>query len=115
MIKLTMVHTVEERCGEEVAAEYLMSAAQFLVKGLHPDDLLFQWSREVLIGVLRRQVSSFAVRMEVTRLLMDSPQHLVEKAGQKTMVAISTTFDLLPVAQFSTLEEMMTGFKAKLI
>jgi hypothetical protein len=37
----------------------------------------------------------------------------VEKAGKKTMVALSTTFDLLPVAQFSTLDEMMAAFKAK--
>jgi GGDEF domain-containing protein len=113
MIKLTILHMVEERYGEKAAAEYLMGAVQLLAQGLHPSDQFFQWGRDVLMGVLRRQVSSAAVRMEVTRLFMDNPQHPVEKAGKKTMVALSTTFDLLPVAQFSTLDEMMAAFKAK--
>jgi FixJ family two-component response regulator len=113
MIKLTMLHTVEERYGEKAAADYLMGAVQFIAQGLHPGDQFFQWSRDVLMAVLKRQISPAAVRMEVTRLLMDNPQHLVEQAGKKTMIALSTTFDLLPVAQFSTLDEMMTAFKAK--
>ena len=115
MIKLTMLHTVEERYGEKAAADYLKGAVQFLVQGLHPGDRFFQWGSDVLLGVLRRQVSSAAVRMEITRLFADTPQHLVERAGKKTMIAISTIFDLLPVAQFSTFDEMMTAFKAKLL
>ena len=115
MIKLTMMRTVEERYGEKAAADYLMGAVQLFAQGLHPDDQFFQWDRDVLMGVLRRQVSSAAVRMEVTRLFMGNPQHLVEKAGNKTMISITATFDLLPVAQFSTLDEMMTAFKTKMI
>jgi CheY-like chemotaxis protein len=115
MVKLTMLRTVEERYGEKAATDYLMGAIQFLVQGLHPSDQLFQWGGDVLLGVLRRQVSSAAVRMEITRLFADTPQHLVERAGKKTMIAISTIFDLLPVAQFSTFDEMMTAFKAKLL
>jgi CheY-like chemotaxis protein len=115
MVKLTMLHTVEERYGEKAATDYLMGAVQFLVQGLHPDDQLFQWGSDVLMAVLRRQVSSAAVRMEITRLFSETPQHLVERAGKKTMIAISTTFDLLPIAQFSTFDEMMRAFKAKLL
>ena len=115
MIKLTMLHTVEERYGEKAAADYLMGAVQFLAQGLHADDQLFQWSRDILMAVIRRHVSPGAVRMEVSRLLMQSPQHLVDHGGRKTLVAIATSFDLLPVAQFSNLDEMMTAFKAKQI
>jgi YesN/AraC family two-component response regulator len=115
MIKLTMLHTVEERYGEKAATDYLMGSVQFLAQGLHADDQLFQWSSDVLMAVISRHVSSGAVRMEVSRLLMNSPQHLVEQGGRKIMFAIATTFDLLPVAQFSTLDEMMVAFKAKLI
>ncbi len=92
-----------------------MSAVQFLAQGLHADDQLFQWSRDVLMAVIRRHVSLGAVRMEISRLLIDTPQHLVEQSGRKTMVAIAISFDLLPVAEFSTLDEMMTAFKAKQI
>ena len=115
MIRLTMLRTVEERYGEKAAADYLMCAVQFLAQGLHRDDLLFQWNSDVLMAVLRRHVSSGAVRMEVSRLLMEPPHHLVEQGGRKTMIAIAMVSDLLPIAQFSSLDEMMTAFKANQI
>ncbi len=67
------------------------------------------------MAVIRRHVSPAAVRMEVSRLFMDSPQHMVDQGGRKTMVAVAMSFDLLPVAQFSTLDELMAAFKAQLI
>lgn len=115
MIKLSMLRTVEERYGEDAAEKYVMHAIEHLAASLHPDDRLFQWSRDAFMGVIQRQVSPAAVRMEVSRLSMASLQHIVEDRGRKIMVAISTTFDLLPVAQFSTVDEIMTAFKAKAV
>lgn len=115
MIKLTMLHTVEERYGEQAATDYLMSAVQILAQGLREGDELFQWNSDVFMAVIRRHVSPAAVRMEVSRLFMDSPQHMVDQGGRKTMVAVAMSFDLLPVAQFSTLDELMAAFKAQLI
>jgi FixJ family two-component response regulator len=115
IIKLAVLHTVEERYGEKAAADYLMSAVQFLTRGLQPEDRLFQWSNDVLLAVIRRSIPPAAVRMEVSRLFMDCPQHLIEQGGRKTMVTITIRFDMLPVAQFSTLDEIMAAFKAKLI
>jgi hypothetical protein len=92
-----------------------MHALQLLATSLHPDDRFFQWNRDTFMGVIRRQTSAAAVRMEVSLLLMDNPQHVVEHKGRKTMVAISTTFDLLPLGRFATVEEMMMAFKAKAI
>lgn len=115
MIKLTMLHTVEERYGENAAADYLMSAVQFLAQGLHDGDELFQWNSDVFMAVLRRHVSPAAVRMEMTRHFMECPQHLVDQGGRKTILSIAMSFDLLPVAQFSTLEELMAAFKSQLM
>jgi YesN/AraC family two-component response regulator len=115
MIKLTILHTIEERYGEKAATGYLMNVLQLLAQGLHADDRVFQWSRDVLMAVVRRQISAAAVRMEVSRLFMDCPQHLVEQDGRKSMVAIAVSFDLLPVAQFSTVDQMIAAFKARLI
>jgi len=103
------------RYGEKVATDCLMSAVQMLAHGLHEDYRLFQWSSDSLMAVLRRHTSYVAVRMEVSRLMMNTPQHLVEQGGQKTMLNIATSFDLLPLAQFSTIEELLGAFKAKLI
>jgi len=115
MIRFSMLHTVEERYGEKAATDYLMAAVQFLAQGLHPDDQLFQWSGDALMAVLRRHISPGAVRMEISRLLLDPPQHLVEQNGRKTMVALAMSFDLLPAAAFSTVDEMMAAFDAKLL
>jgi len=115
MLRLSMLHTVEERYGESAAADYLMAGVQFLAQGLHADDHLYQWSGDVLMAVLERHVSTGAVRMEMSRLLLDTPQHLVEQNGRKTMVAMAISFDLLPAAAFSTMDEMLAAFDAKLL
>jgi YesN/AraC family two-component response regulator len=113
MIKLTMLGTVEDRYGEKAAADYRAGARQFLARILNGDDQLFQWSEDVLMAVIRRRISSSAVRMEINRLLMGSPQHLVDQTGRNTMVAITTSFEALPAADFATFDEMMKAFKAK--
>lgn len=113
MVRLTMMQTVEERYGEQAASDYLMGAIQFLVQGLQPEDQFFQWSRNVLMGVLHRQIAPAAVKMGIARLLMNPPQQLVSIGGRKTMLALTTNFDLLPVAQFSSMDEMLTAFKTR--
>jgi len=115
MVKLTMLRTVEERYGEKAAAGYMMTAVQSLAEGLDPEDQIFQWSSDALMVVLRRHISFAAVRMEASRLFMNSPQHVIEQGGRKTVLAVATSFDLLPVAQFSTVDELMGAFKAKLL
>jgi CheY-like chemotaxis protein/GGDEF domain-containing protein len=115
LFKLTLLQTVAERYGEEAAAEYLISAVQFLKGAFWTSDKLFQWNREVIMAVVERQVRPAAVRMEVQRLLMDNQQHVLELNGRKVMIAYSATFDLLPVAQFSSLDQMFEAFIAKQI
>ena len=111
MVKLTMLHTVEERYGEKAAAGYLMSAVQFLTQGPHEEDQLFQWSSNALMAIVRRHISFAAVRMEFSRLLLNSPHYFVEQGGSKAMLTIATSFDLLPLAQYSTIDELMRGFR----
>lgn len=115
LIKLTTLQTVEERYGEKAAADYLNKVVQFLSGALRPSDRIFHWSRDVLMMILRRQISPSAVRMEMARLVAGSPQHLIEVDTRKIMMAISLTFDLLPIAQFSSFEAMIAAFDAKLI
>jgi ActR/RegA family two-component response regulator len=114
MIKLTILRTVEDRYGEKAAAGYLAGAIEFLSRILHTGDRLFQWSEDLLMAVIRRRITPNAVRMEVVRILSGTPQHLVDQAGRKTMVAITTSFDMQPAANFDTLEDLMGAFKAEL-
>jgi len=114
LLKLTFFRTIAERYGEEAAVEYLLSAVQFLREGFSKSDMLFQWNRDVLMAVVRRQVTPAAVRMELTRLTSKNEQRVVELNGRKIMLSFSITFDLLLMAQFSSLEEMIEAFNAKL-
>jgi response regulator RpfG family c-di-GMP phosphodiesterase len=113
LFKLSMLQTVEQRYGEGAAGDYLNSAAQFLIEALRPDDKLFHWGRDVLMAVVRRKISPGALRMEVDRLTLASRGQVMNVNGKSVMIACPIAFDLLPVSQFSTVEDMLTVFNAK--
>jgi response regulator RpfG family c-di-GMP phosphodiesterase len=115
LIKLTLLQTVETRYGEKAAADYLKKAVEFLSTSLKTNDRIFHWSRDVLMMIIRRHISPAAVRMEVTRLAGTSPQQLVEANQRQIMMATSMTFDLLPIAQFPSFNDMIAAFNAKLV
>jgi CheY-like chemotaxis protein len=113
LLKLSMLQTVEQRYGEEAAGDYLNSAAQFLIQALRPDDKLFHWERDLLMAVIRRKVSLGALRMEIDRLTLSSRGQMMNVNGKSLMIACPISFDLLPVSQFSTLDDMLLAFAAK--
>ena len=115
LVKLSLLPTVEERYGQDAGTHYLKDAVHFLLQSLQPADRLFYWSRGVLLAVIERHVSPAAVRMEISRLLFECPQHLLEFNGRRTMIAISTTFDLFPAARFASFDQLLAAFDAKLI
>lgn len=115
LVKLNLLRTVEERYGDEAALRYLKDAVQFLLQMMNSGDRLFHWSRGVLLGVIERHIPPAAIRMELSRKLHHSPQHLLEINGRKTMITIATTYDLLPVTRFSTFDQLVAGFDAKLV
>jgi hypothetical protein len=110
-----MLQTVEQRYGEEAAGDYLNSAAQFLTQALRPDDKLFHWGRDVLMAVVRRKITPGALRMEIDRLTLSSCGQMMKVNGKSIMIACPIAFDLLPVSQFSSLNDMMLALDAKRI
>ena len=115
LLKLSMLQTVEQRYGEEEAGDYLNSAAQFLVQALRPTDKLFHWGRDVLMAVVKRNISPSALRIEVDRLTQTSRGQVINVNGKSVMIACPIAFDLLPVSQFSKMDDMLTVFNAKSI
>jgi FixJ family two-component response regulator len=115
LVKLNLLSTVEERYGEDAVDGYLKDAVRFVSQSLHAGDRLFSWSRGVLMAVIERQISPAAVRMELSRVLLECPQHVLEYKGRRTMIAISATFDLFPAARFSSFDQLMEAFDARLI
>jgi ActR/RegA family two-component response regulator len=115
LVKLTALPIIEERYGAEARTKYAQSTAQFLLHALTANDRLFHWSRDVLMMVVKRPVSVASVRMEITRLLLDQREYTIEVSGRRIMLAAPTTFDPLPVSKFSTFDDMLAAFDAKLI
>ncbi len=115
LLKITLLRTVEERYGEKAADAYLKKRVQFLTQALRPDDRFFFWSRDVLMALVERKVGPVALRMEISRLMLDNNQEIVDLDGRKVMIATSMAFDLFPLARFSTLDDLLLAFDAKLI
>ncbi len=115
LIKLTALQTFEQRYGEEASGDYLNIEAQYLMQVLRSEDRLFHWGRDVLMAVVRRQLSPAAMRMEISRLTAGGREHVLEVNGRRVMITRATAFDLLPVSQFATLEEMFACFNPKLM
>jgi DNA-binding NarL/FixJ family response regulator/GGDEF domain-containing protein len=114
LLKLTVLQTLEERYGEEAAADYLINAAHFLVQSLRSEDLLFHWGRYVLMAVVRRTVSPAAVRMEFARLTSAGSDHVMEINGRSTVIATTIDFDVKTVSQFATLGDLLAAFDPEL-
>jgi hypothetical protein len=53
--------------------------------------------------------------MEITRLTSASRELVMNVNGRSMMIACPMTFDLLPVTQFSTFDDMLLTFDANLI
>jgi FixJ family two-component response regulator len=113
LLKLSMLQTVEQRYGEGAAGDYLNTTAHFLIESLQPDDKLFHWGRDVLMAVVRREISPGALRMEIDRLTLSSRGQMMNVNGKSIMIACPIAFDLLPVSQFSKLDDMLLAFKTK--
>jgi FixJ family two-component response regulator len=111
LLKLTVLHTLETRYGEEIAGDYLNLAAQFLMQSLRAEDKLFHWERDVLMAVVRRRVSPAAMQMEITRLTTASREHIMQINGKSIMIASPIASELLPVSQFYSLNELLAAFE----
>jgi GGDEF domain-containing protein len=114
LLKLTALEILEQRYGEETVGDYLNVTAQYLVQSLRSEDRLFHWGRDVLMAVVRRVISADALRMEFTRIASARREHVINVNGRTIMIASSITFDLLPVSQRSTLDDMLAAFDANL-
>ena len=114
LLKLTVLQTIEERYGEEAAADYMNNAVQFLMQALRSEDRFFHCGRHVLMAVLRRKMPLGAVRMEIARVTSTCREHVMEVNGRSIMIATSIAFEMLPVSQFTSFNEMLAAFDPQL-
>ncbi|MDR3772835.1 MAG: response regulator [Terracidiphilus sp.] len=113
MLRITMLPMIEQRYGEEAGRDYLNLAAQTMVQGFRSEDRFFHWGRDVLMVVVRRQFSASALRMEVARVTSADQEHVLTVNGKSIITTCPIAFDLLPVAQCSTLDDMLMAFDSR--
>lgn len=114
LFKLGSIQVIEERYGEEAVCDYVNFAAQSLMQGLRSDDRLFHWRRDVLLSGIRRQGSQVSVRMEMARLNLKSREYLINVDGRCIMLSCPVSFELLPLSQYSTFDEMLAAIETRL-
>ena len=115
LLKLTVLPTIEERYGANAGREYIQGTVQFLTSALASNDRLFQWSKDVLMMVVRREVSASALRMEIDRLMTARREQTNEVNGRRILVGTPTVLELLSVSGFSSVDEMFAALDVKLI
>jgi FixJ family two-component response regulator len=114
LLKITTFETLEKRYGEGLAGDFLNVIGQFLVEAFQSGDRLFHWGRDVLMAVVRRRISPAAVRTDIARLTSARREHVMDVNGRSVMIGSPITFDMSPVLQFSTFDEMLAGFDTDL-
>lgn len=116
LLKSTSYHTVAERYGDDAACDFLNYMAQNIVQDLRGDDKLFHWGWDVLMAVLSRTLAIPLVRTEVDRLRATRKEQLLDVGGgHKIMLSCPIAFDVLPVLQFHSVDELVSAFNANVV
>jgi response regulator RpfG family c-di-GMP phosphodiesterase len=110
LFRLPLFGIVERRYGRETANEYLKKEAEYLTKALSCDDWIYHWSCDVLLAIMRRQASASDVREEISRLLLESREHVFMIDEQNKTVCGKMTCDVLPSAEFVGADELLEAF-----
>ena len=112
MITISLLQTIEQRYGEEAAGDYLNYIAQFFMQALRADDRLFHWKRDVLLAVVRRQISPGSLRMDIDRITLGCREYVLVAHGKSMILSCPMAFDLAPVSQYTNFDDMLTVFAA---
>jgi FixJ family two-component response regulator len=107
LFKLPLQHTIEQRYGEDAARDYLNDTAQFLTQELRSEDRLFHWGQDVLMAIVKRQVALAAARMEMARMTTTGREIVLNVEGRSVILACPIEFDLLAIAQYATVEDLL--------
>jgi len=107
LLKLTTFQVLEERYGEESAAEYLNYVGQSLIQGLRADDRVFHWGRDVFMVVLHRRASQVTTRIEIARVTSSNRDHLITVNGRNVMITTPISFGVTGASLFSGFDEML--------
>jgi hypothetical protein len=65
------------------------------------------------MAVVRRLIAQGALRSEMDRLTLNSRGHVLDVDGKRIMTACPIAFDLLPVSQYPSLDEMIKAFSLR--
>ena len=82
---------------------------------LKPEDRLYHLSKDVLMALLDRQIGPAALRLEMSRLTQERHDWITGLNGSKVMITNSIGFDLLPLSVFTSADEILAAFDARLI
>jgi GGDEF domain-containing protein len=107
LFRLSCLNMIHQRFGAEAVEDCLMAVAAFLTQSLHSDDTTYHWSDASLLSILQGRVNEQILRAELERIVLKNRETCVNIGGRATMLRIPITFDITPIDQLETAEDLL--------
>jgi GGDEF domain-containing protein len=107
LFRLSCLNMIHQRFGDETVQDCLMAVAAFLTQSLHSDDQTYHWSDSSLLSILQGRVNEQILTAELERIVLKNRETCVNIGGRATMLRIPITFDITPIDQLQTAEDLL--------
>lgn len=103
IVVLDRLQAINLRFGKEVGDSMLCEVAQWIQKEISSADRLFRWSGTALLALLARPNSIETVRNEISRIMENKLEHLVQTGSRTILLPIAARWTVFPMMAASRL------------
>jgi GGDEF domain-containing protein len=107
LFRLSCLDIVSQRFGTEAVEDCLMAVSAYLTAGLQGDDAIYHWSDSTLLAILQGRTSELILTAELERIIAQNRESTIQMAGRSVMLRIPVTFDLTPIHQLRSPEDLL--------
>ena len=104
--ELGCLDVIGQRFGPEAVQDCLIAVSSFITEGLHSDDHVYHWSDSRLLAFLQGRVNEQILTAELNQLAGRNRDFMVQVGVRTIMLRIPLSFDVTPVSQFSSPEDL---------
>jgi GGDEF domain-containing protein len=106
VFRLSCLEIISQRFGPEAVEDCLMAVSAFLTASLHNDDAIYHWSDASLLAILQGRANELILTAELQRIAAANRETNVTIGGRNIMLRIPITFDLTPINQLTSAEDL---------
>jgi GGDEF domain-containing protein len=107
IFRLSCLDVIGERFGLEAVHDSLMAVSAFLTQSLRNTDAIYHWSDSSLLGILDSPASEQILTAAMQRIVNSNRDITIQIGNRNVMLRIPMTFELTPIASFSSAEDLL--------